>query len=127
MVDALANANRIASSLGSLLLEGAESDICGVLVVSRAFLRSAPVGTLDIALYLKEKLGTLQGWTLSRQKRFSSAWREVNSDLHCRRRCYTGTSSSGFIEVGFPNWGLDRHSRSRKKICQIHRESYNQG
>lgn len=60
MVDALANANRIASSLGSLLLEGAESDICGLLVISRAFSRSAPVGTPDIALYLEEN------WALCR-------------------------------------------------------------
>lgn len=127
MVDALANANRIACSLGSLLLEGAGSDVCGLLVISRAFSRSAPVGTPDIALYLEEKLGTLQGWTLSRQKRFSSAWREVNSDLHCQRGCYTKTSSSGLIEAGFPDWGLDRLSRSRKGICQIYGESYNQG
>jgi hypothetical protein len=78
MVDALASANSIVTSLASLLLEGAGSNICGVPIGSRAYLRSVPIGAHDTVLYLEEP-GRLQGWKLSRRRRFSTACTEISS------------------------------------------------
>jgi hypothetical protein len=67
MVDTPASADGIVASLASLLLEGAGSNICGVSVIRRAFLRSVPTGAHDTGLYLEES-GRLQGRKLSRRR-----------------------------------------------------------
>jgi hypothetical protein len=67
MVDALASADSIVTSLACLLLEGAGSNICGIPVGSRAFIRSVPIGAHDTVIYLEES-GRLQGWKLFRRR-----------------------------------------------------------
>jgi hypothetical protein len=67
MIDALASADSIVTSLASLLLEGAGSNICGIPVGSHAFIRSVPIGAHDKVIYLEES-GRLQGWKLFRRR-----------------------------------------------------------
>lgn len=111
MVDTLASADGIVANLASLLLEGAGSNICGVTVISRAFLRSVPIGAHDIVLYLEEESGRLQGWKLSRRRQFSTARTEINS-------IYAGDTIQRLRVPGLPKpdflaGDLDRNPRGR--------------
>jgi hypothetical protein len=95
MVDALTSADRIVASLVSLLLEGGGSDICGGPLISRAFLRSVPINAHDKVLYLEEKSGVLQGWTLARRR---SAPTYASGGAVQRLR------APGFIEAELLSW-----------------------
>ena len=114
MVDTLASADGIVANLASLLLEGAGSNICGVTVISRAFLRSAPIGAHDTVLYLEEESGRLQGWKLSRRRRLSTACTEISSIHAAGGGTVQRLRVPGLSKPDFRAGGFDRNPRGRE-------------
>jgi hypothetical protein len=113
MVDTLASADDIVASLASLLLEGEGSNICGVPVISRAFLRSVPTDAHDTVLYLKES-GRLQGWKLSRRRRLSTACTEISSIHAAGGGTVQRLRVPGLSKPDFRAGGFDRNPRGRE-------------
>jgi hypothetical protein len=112
MVDTLASADDIVASLASLLLEGEGSNICGVPDISRAFLRSVPMGAHETVNYLKES-GRLQGWKLSRRRRFSTACTEISS-IHAGGGTVQRLRVPDLSKPDFRAGGFDRNPRGRE-------------